>query len=121
MAGLTVAVSDMDGIHQEFSDVPVTSPDYDQLPPNVQDRNRYNVPCTLNQAVLLAVSCSCGIGTAGIGGLLCVLDTKVLCTMHTGVCTVDNLFILLKDLCVLYINNLTTLLTFCMDLHRYAA
>lgn len=40
-AKLTHFISDIDGVHEEFSTIPVNMPKYDELPAGVEDKNRY--------------------------------------------------------------------------------
>jgi len=39
-AQLTHFISDMDGVHEEFTTIPVVMPDYDEMPKDTQDKNR---------------------------------------------------------------------------------
>lgn len=40
-AKLTHFISDIDGVHEEFSTIPVNMPKYDELPAGVEDKNRF--------------------------------------------------------------------------------
>lgn len=40
-AKLTHFISDIDGVHEEFSTIPVNMPKYDEMPQGVEDKNRY--------------------------------------------------------------------------------
>lgn len=39
-AKLTHFISDIDGVYEEFSTIPVNMPKYDELPAGVEDKNR---------------------------------------------------------------------------------
>ncbi|KAG0715005.1 Tyrosine-protein phosphatase non-receptor type 7 [Chionoecetes opilio] len=56
-AKLTHFISDIDGVHEEFATIPVNMPKYDELPPGVEDKNRYaNVIPVPETRVLLKVT-----------------------------------------------------------------
>ncbi|XP_063857256.1 mucin-2-like isoform X5 [Scylla paramamosain] len=56
-AKLTHFISDIDGVYEEFATIPVNMPKYDELPPGVEDKNRYaNVIPVPETRVLLKVT-----------------------------------------------------------------
>ncbi|KAK4292782.1 hypothetical protein Pmani_034474 [Petrolisthes manimaculis] len=56
-AKLTHFISDIDGVHEEFSTIPINMPKYDELPAGVEDKNRYaNVIPVPETRVLLKVA-----------------------------------------------------------------